>query len=233
MVNHKNQNLDMNMQNKNPHGLKAFQRKAFTLIELLTVIAIIGILAAILIPVVGRVRESARRASCVSNIRQFGMAVIMLTDESDGDRIPSMTVADLWLYHLREDVARRLVEDFGLPRDVFYCPGNPDWNRDEFWFPARTQPVIGYVVTAGNPLLSVPEDPKRDYPMTLSHEGGRQEMIVDMVISHSREFATRTGHREGSIPAGGNIFNLNGSVEWRPFSEMSLQHGHGGFLVHW
>jgi prepilin-type N-terminal cleavage/methylation domain-containing protein/prepilin-type processing-associated H-X9-DG protein len=43
---------------------------AFTLIELLTVIAIIGILAAIIIPTVGRVRESARNAQCISNLRQ-------------------------------------------------------------------------------------------------------------------------------------------------------------------
>ncbi len=47
---------------------------AFTLIELLTVIAIIGVLAAILIPVVGKVRSSARNAQCVSNLRQIGSA---------------------------------------------------------------------------------------------------------------------------------------------------------------
>ncbi|EIP96676.1 prepilin-type N-terminal cleavage/methylation domain-containing protein [Opitutaceae bacterium TAV1] len=47
---------------------------AFTLVELLTVIAIIGILAAIIIPVVGRVRESAKAAQCMSNMRQFGVA---------------------------------------------------------------------------------------------------------------------------------------------------------------
>ncbi|MDR1281697.1 MAG: DUF1559 domain-containing protein [Opitutaceae bacterium] len=44
--------------------------------ELLTVIVIIGILAGIMIPVVGRVRESARNAQCASNLRQIGIAMI-------------------------------------------------------------------------------------------------------------------------------------------------------------
>ncbi|AHF90362.1 N-terminal cleavage protein [Opitutaceae bacterium TAV5] len=57
---------------------------AFTLIELLTVIAIIGILAAIIIPVVGKVRESARRAQCVSNLRQIANAVLLFADDHRG-----------------------------------------------------------------------------------------------------------------------------------------------------
>lgn len=55
---------------------------AFTLIELLTVIAIIGILAAILIPTVGRVRESSKNAVCKSNLRQIGVAVSLYITEN-------------------------------------------------------------------------------------------------------------------------------------------------------
>ncbi len=58
----------------------------FTLIELLTVIAIIGILAAILIPVVNSVREQARRSQCMSNMRQVGLAILMY--EGDHGRLP-------------------------------------------------------------------------------------------------------------------------------------------------
>lgn len=55
---------------------------AFTLIELLTVIAIIGILAAILIPTVGRVREQARTTQCLSNLRQIGTAMLLYANEN-------------------------------------------------------------------------------------------------------------------------------------------------------
>lgn len=58
-------------------------RKAFTLIELLVVIAIIAILAAILFPVFAQARESARRASCLSNTKQIGSAVMMYLQDYD------------------------------------------------------------------------------------------------------------------------------------------------------
>ena len=58
-------------------------RKGFTLIELLVVIAIIAILAAILFPVFARAREKARQTSCLSNMKQLGLVVLMYNQDYD------------------------------------------------------------------------------------------------------------------------------------------------------
>ncbi len=72
-------------------SLQSPHRRGFTLIELLVVIAIIAILAAILFPVFARARENARRTSCVSNVKQIGLAWMMYVQDYDETYPPDNT----------------------------------------------------------------------------------------------------------------------------------------------
>jgi prepilin-type N-terminal cleavage/methylation domain-containing protein/prepilin-type processing-associated H-X9-DG protein len=106
-------------------------RRAFTLIELLVVIAVIAILAALLFPVFAQARDKARQASCLSNLRQIGMAVRMYMQDNDGQ---------CFLHHLYDaDVSSNgpvislepekpwtvIFAPYVRNRAVFYCPSDP------------------------------------------------------------------------------------------------------------
>ncbi len=69
--------------------LRTHKPRAFTLIELLVVIAIIAILAAILFPVFAQARESARQTSCLSNMKQIGVGLMMYEQDYDEQYPPS------------------------------------------------------------------------------------------------------------------------------------------------
>jgi prepilin-type N-terminal cleavage/methylation domain-containing protein/prepilin-type processing-associated H-X9-DG protein len=100
----------------------------FTLIELLTVIAIIGILAAIIIPTVGQVRGSAKGAQCRSNLRQIGLAVSLYPADNKGfyprtrrNEVNGNTDAN-WAQALTPYIPAKSPSDLRVINPVFLCP---------------------------------------------------------------------------------------------------------------
>ena len=102
---------------------KPFSRpKAFTLVELLVVMAIIAILASILFPVFGRARENARRASSQSNLKQIGLAFAQYTQDYD-ERLPFASAGDRYPLKLQPYIKNWQI--FLSPSDGTEWPGNP------------------------------------------------------------------------------------------------------------
>src|SRR2546426_860387 len=77
-------------------------RRAFTLIELLVVIAVIAIMAALLLPALARAKESGRRVSCMNNMRQLCLSLILYVDDHEGLFPPRQSVKP-WPVQLQGD----------------------------------------------------------------------------------------------------------------------------------
>ncbi len=94
------------------------KRFAFSLIELLVVMGILGILAGMLLPVLSNMVERRRRVVCVNNLSQIAKATQVYANENDG-YAPNMLLAT---HGLLPYLQLKSVDDLNNTRHVFYCP---------------------------------------------------------------------------------------------------------------
>lgn len=130
---------------------------AFTLIELLAVVAILILWLAVLLPVRAQTKERPQRITCLNNIKHWTTAVLMYADDNANalpQAHPGGGANGYWVNQTKfRDVFN---QTYSIPRAEFYCPANPGWNRDEFWnwSNAGQDTVMGYSYFAGEPSFT-------------------------------------------------------------------------------
>jgi prepilin-type N-terminal cleavage/methylation domain-containing protein/prepilin-type processing-associated H-X9-DG protein len=107
--------------------------KAFTLTELLVVIAAISILIALLFPALSIVEEKANRAKCLSNLHQIAVAAVQQFGEL-GDKLPFRGHGDLDNFNFGL-AAEQLMPYVKNVKEVFHCPSNPGWVNTNYLMP--------------------------------------------------------------------------------------------------
>jgi prepilin-type N-terminal cleavage/methylation domain-containing protein/prepilin-type processing-associated H-X9-DG protein len=216
-------------------SVRSTRRSGFTLIELLVVIAIIAILASILFPVFARARENARRASCMSNLKQIGLGVAQYTQDYD-EKFPMAIQGSGFqttVRPLQTDPAYpgyKLTVSDGINTDhyvswmdvifpyvksiqIFTCPSQT--------FRADTQPSYGYNEEISGQKSTMPP------PLSLATVNRASELVMFLDYPSGHGAHANVYEYTGSFMAdpsiahiywphleGGNVGYVDGHVKW-------------------
>jgi prepilin-type N-terminal cleavage/methylation domain-containing protein/prepilin-type processing-associated H-X9-DG protein len=206
--------------------MKRRKRVAFTLIELLVVIAIIAILAAILFPVFAQAREAARKTTCLSNLKQLGVGMLMYTQDYDsisvpwllrngpggsGDQFDASGVSATW---------DRLIQPYVKSNAVLACPSDTGSDR-------RPNPGIGVVIRSYTYPGSIgggwcPQGPPR--AEAAIHKPAETVMLIERDSSGHQDKAFSTS---GSQWQWGSVNDNASEMAWRHQEQSNVLYADG------
>jgi prepilin-type N-terminal cleavage/methylation domain-containing protein/prepilin-type processing-associated H-X9-DG protein len=215
----------MTKKTRQPHrfsfSVTSHVHRGFTLIEILVVIAIIVLLVAILFPVFSRARENARRASCMSNMKQLALSVTQYAADNDGKLMSYNTSPGYTSNWNRFSPIQPYIKNY----DILFCPSaprHPNGSSDsngttsawapQYGFPTDEvdKPMITAVVNVGTPSA-----PSSYHPTTTALDSVPNASLTCLLGETNYLSSTNTNYLKYGY--GGTAFGARGGssiVKW-------------------